>query len=134
MARWALPKVMSTSPWAPAASIMADIRRISVPKQVEKGQIFTVRTLARHEMEPGVRFDADRFVVTPRHLLQEVMCHYNGRRVFYAEWFSAVSSNPYLTFRLRAERSGDIVVTWVDDYNVKSTATARIEVVEPSKS
>ena len=113
---------------------MPAIRRISVPKKVETGEIFTVRTLARHKMEPGVHFDAKLFVVTPRHLLQEVMCHYNGHRVFYAEWFSAVSSNPYLTFRLRAVESGEIVVTWVDDYNVKSTASSRIEVVDPSKS
>ncbi len=113
---------------------MPEIRRISVPRKVEKGQVFTVRTLARHRMEPGVHFDADRFVVTPRHLLQEVKCHYNGRLVFYAEWFSAVSSNPYLTFKLKAEESGDIVVTWVDDYNVETTASAKIEVVDKSKS
>ncbi len=113
---------------------MRQIRRISVPKRVKKGQTFTVRTLARHKMEPGVRFDADRFVVLPRHLLQEVKCEYNGRLVFYAEWFSAVSSNPYLTFKLRAEESGEIVVFWVDDYNVVSTASAEIEVVKKSKS
>ncbi len=113
---------------------MAEIRRISVPKQVEKGEIFTVRTLARHKMEPGVHFDANRFVVTPRLLLQEVKCHYNGRLVFYAEWFSAVSSNPYLTFKLRAEESGEIVVTWVDDYNVITTAAAPIDVIDKPKS
>ena len=113
---------------------MRAIRRIRVPKKVQRGQIFTVRTLARHKMEPGVRFDADRFVVYPRHLLQEVLCHYNDKLVFRAEWFSAVSPNPYLTFKLRADRSGDIIVTWVDDYNVKTTATAQIEVVDQPKS
>jgi sulfur-oxidizing protein SoxZ len=105
-----------------------------VPKKAKKGQVFTVRTLARHKMEPGVRFDADRFVVIPRHLLQEVLCHYNGRLVFRAEWFSAVSANPYMTFKLRAVDSGEIKVTWIDDYNVETSVSAPIEVVDQPKS
>jgi sulfur-oxidizing protein SoxZ len=109
---------------------MTEIRRISVPGRVRKGEIFTVRTLARHKMEPGVRFDADRFVVYPRHILQEVLCHYNGRQVFRAEWFSAVSANPYLSFTVRAVESGTIEVTWIDDYGVRSSAAAEIEVVD----
>ncbi len=113
---------------------MKAIRRISVPKKAKKGQVFTVRTLARHKMEPGVRFDADRFVVIPRHLLQEVLCHYNGRLVFRAEWFSAVSANPYMTFKLRAVDSGEIKVTWIDDYNVETSVSAPIEVVDQPKS
>lgn len=112
---------------------MKAIRRISVPRKVDKDQIFTVRTLARHEMQPGVRFDAKLFVVAPRHLLQEVLCHYNGSLVFRAEWFSAVSSNPYLTFKLKAVESGEIKVTWVDDYNVRTSASAMIEVIDQSK-
>ena len=113
---------------------MKAIRRISVPKKAKKGQVFTVRTLARHKMVPGVRFDADRFVVIPRHLLQEVLCHYNGRLVFRAEWFSAVSANPYMTFKLRAVDSGEIKVTWIDDYNVETSVSAPIEVVDQPKS
>jgi len=113
---------------------MKAIRRISVPKKVKKDQVFTVRTLARHKMEPGVRFDADRFVVTPRHLLQEVLCHYNGQLVFRAEWFSAVSANPYLTFKVKAVESGEIKVTWIDDYAVETFAAAAIEVIDDPKS
>lgn len=103
-------------------------RRISVPPKARKGEIVTVRTLARHPMEPGVRFDADNIVVHPRLILQEVRCLYNGRQVFRAEWFSSVSENPYFTFKLKAAESGTIKVVWVDDYGVETAAEAPIEV------
>ena len=103
-------------------------RRIHVPPKVKKGEVFTVRTLALHPMEPGVRFDADNIVVYPRLILQEVRCLYNGRQVFRAEWFSSVSENPYFTFKLKAVESGVIEVVWVDDYGVETSAQARIEV------
>lgn len=106
------------------------LRRIHAPAHVRRGEVFEVRTLAKHEMEPGVRFDADNIVVTPRHILQEVLAFYNGAQVFRAEWFSSVSANPYLSFRLRAVDSGTIEVVWVSDYNVRTRASTVIEVVD----
>ncbi len=103
-------------------------RRIAVPRTARKGEVITVRTLARHRMEPGVRFDADNLLVYPRHILQEVLCFYNGRQVFRAEWFSAVSENPYFTFRLKAEDSGTIEVVWIDDFGIETRAAAEITV------
>lgn len=105
-------------------------RRLHVPKIAKKGEVFTVRTLARHPMEPGVRFASDDIVVYPRNILQEVRCLYNGRQVFRAEWFSSVSENPYFTFKLKADKSGTIEVIWIDDYGVETSAQARIEVTD----
>lgn len=104
-------------------------RRIHAPSTVRRGEVFEVRTLARHPMEPGVRFDADKLVVYPRNILQEVQAFYNGNRVFRADWFSSVSANPYLSFSLRAVESGTIEVVWISDYNVRTSASTRIEVV-----
>lgn len=105
-------------------------RRIHVPKTVKRGDVFEVRTLARHVMESGVRFSTDNIVVIPRHILQEVQGFYNGRQVFRAEWFSSVATNPYLSFRVKAVDSGEIEVIWISDYNVRTSARASIEVVE----
>lgn len=105
-------------------------RRIKVPKQVRRGESFEVRTLARHPMEPGVRFSTDNIVVYPRHILQEVLAFYNGNQVFRAEWFSSVSANPYLSFHLKAVESGEIEVVWVSDYNVRTSIKTTIEVVD----
>ncbi|WP_417518891.1 thiosulfate oxidation carrier complex protein SoxZ [Minwuia sp.] len=105
-------------------------RRIRVPEQVRRGEIFEVRTLARHAMEPGVRFSTDNIVVYPRHILQEVLAFYNGNQVFRAEWFSSVSANPYLSFHLKAVESGEIEVVWVSDYNVRTRARTAIRVID----
>jgi len=105
-------------------------RRIRAPKTVKRGETFLVRTLARHEMEPGVRFSTDNISIYPRHILQEVLAYYNGNQVFRAEWFSSVSANPYLSFHLKAVESGEIEVVWISDYNVRSSAKTAIEVVD----
>jgi len=105
-------------------------RRIHVPATVKRGEVFEVRTLARHAMESGVRFSTDNIVVIPRHILQEVLGFYNGRQVFRAEWFSSVATNPYLGFRVKAVESGEIEVVWISDYNVRTSVKARIEVIE----
>ncbi len=101
-----------------------------VPDTARKGDIVTVKTLAEHEMEPGVRFDATSFVVYPRFILNKLICRYNGRKVFVSDWFSGVSANPYLAFKLRAEESGTIEIEWVDDYNQSTFASTEITVVD----
>lgn len=106
------------------------LRRLKVPKTARRGEIVTVKTLAEHEMEPGVRFDPKSLVVYPRFILNKVECRVNGRLLFWADWYSGVSANPYMAFKFRAEESGVIEVTWTDDYNSTTTARAEIEVVD----
>lgn len=105
------------------------LRRLKVPETARYGEIVTVKTLAEHEMEPGVRFDPRSLVVYPRFILNKVECRVNGRLVFWADWYSGVSPNPYLAFRIKAEESGVVEVTWTDDYNATTTASAHMEVV-----
>ena len=105
------------------------LRRLKVPETVRYGEVFTVKTLAQHEMEPGVRFDPKSLVVYPRFIINKVECRVNGRLVFRADWYSGVSANPYLAFKLRAEESGVVEVAWTDDYNSVTAARAEIEVI-----
>ena len=106
------------------------LRRLKVPKTAYRGEAFTVKTMAEHEMEPGVRMDPVSKVVYPRFIIAFVECRYNGKLVFKADWFSGVSANPYLAFKLRAEESGTIEITWIDDYNQPTYATAEITVLD----
>ena len=105
------------------------LRRLKVPETARYGEIVTIKTLAEHRMEPGVRFDPRSLVVYPRFILNKVECRVNGRLVFWADWYSGVSANPYMAFKVRAEESGVIEVAWTDDYNATTRATARIEVI-----
>ena len=102
-------------------------RRLKVsPNPAKKGEIVTVRALAEHEMEPGVRMDPVTLIVYPRFILNQFICRYNGATVFESDWYSGVSANPYLSFDLRAERSGLIEIEWVDDYNSSTYAVTEL--------
>jgi len=64
--------------------------------------------------ETGLRKDADGKLV-PRKILNKFNCIVAGKQVFSADFETAVSANPYIQFKFRAEESGSVVLTWVDD-------------------
>ena len=99
---------------------MEKLRRLKYKKIVQKNETIKVKTLAEHEMEPGVRRDPETGLIYPRLIIQKVTAKYNGKVVFRANWFSGVSANPYLAFYFRADKSGLIEIEWEDDYS-KST-------------
>ena len=108
-------------------------RRLKVsPNPAKRGEIVTVRALAEHEMEPGVRMDPVTLIVYPRFILNQFICRYNGTTVFESDWYSGVSANPYLSFNLRAESSGPIEIEWVDDYNSSTYAVTELLVEDDS--
>ena len=92
-------------------------RRLRVPESAIKGEIITIKTMAEHIMEPGVRRDPDTGVIYPKKIIDHVYVRYNGKQVFKSQWYSGVSANPYISFNVRAERSGKIEIEWVDDYD-----------------
>jgi sulfur-oxidizing protein SoxZ len=83
-------------------------------KTVRKGELVEVKALATHEMESGQRKDKDGNVL-PRKILNKFTCSVNGKEVFAADLEPAISANPFLQFRFRAEESGPVVLTWTDD-------------------
>ena len=65
-------------------------------------------------METGLRKDNDGNVV-PRKILNKFVCMVAGKQVFAADFETAVSANPYIQFKFRAEQSGQVVLSWTDD-------------------
>src|SRR4051812_17170443 len=88
--------------------------RIQVPKEVKRGQVFRVGILIQHPMETGYRVDSAE-VKVPKNAIRDLVCTYNGVEVFRAEMSPGVAANPFLQFPTRAQASGEIEVTWVDD-------------------
>ena len=110
-------------------------RRIKVtPNPAKRGELITVKALAEHEMEPGVRLNPDTLVVYPRFILNKLICRYNGAKVFVSDWYSGVSANPYISFNLLADKSGEIEIEWVDDYNSSTYAREDFAVTEPDSN
>ena len=91
-----------------------------------KGGLVEVKVLMSHPMETGRKKD-DFGQLIPAHFVQLVTATLNGKTVLEAQWGTGIAKNPYLTFRLKGAKVGDIVSgTWLD--NVGESATQGIAV------
>ena len=86
-----------------------------------KGGIVEVKVLMSHPMETGRKKD-DFGQLVPANFVQLVTASLNGKTVLEAQWGTGIAKNPYLTFRLKGAKVGDIVaVTWVDNRGASAT-------------
>ena len=108
---------------------MADVKpRIRLDrKDVRKGDIVEVKTLVSHVMESGQRRDNAGNLV-PRKIINKFMVELNGKPLFSADLEPAISANPYMQFKFKAQESGTLVFIWVDDDGAKITAEEKITV------
>jgi sulfur-oxidizing protein SoxZ len=108
---------------------MAEVKpRIKLDKkQAKKGDLVEVKALVSHVMESGQRRDGAGNVI-PRKILNKFICTVNGKEVFSADLEPAISANPYIQFKFRAQESGAVVLTWVDDDGTKIVGLESITV------
>jgi sulfur-oxidizing protein SoxZ len=83
-------------------------------KEAKKGDLVEVKALVSHIMESGQRKDAKGETI-PRKILNKFTCTVNGKEVFAADFEPAISANPYIQFKFKAQESGPVVLTWTDD-------------------
>ena len=100
---------------------------INVPKIARKGDLVEIRVLINHLMESGQRRDAMGAVI-PRDIIHSFVCSYNDEEILRANFFPAISANPYLAFSTIARDSGTISFTWTDDHGTVQTERATITV------
>ena len=105
-------------------------RRLKVPKSANKGEIITIKTMAEHVMEPGVRRDPETGVIYPKKIIDTVICRFNGMQIYRSQWYSGVSANPFMSFKMKAITSGLVEVEWVDDYGQSSYKKAVLVVYD----
>ena len=80
-----------------------------------KGGSTVVKAIIAHPMESGRRRDKATGNLLPAHFIQEVTCLHNGNTVLTTQWGGSVSTNPYLSFRLKGAKKGDsITLKWSD--------------------
>lgn len=106
---------------------MADKPRLKVPASVKPGEVFEVKTLLKHPMEPGVRKDASGKTI-PRKIINKFVCKANGREVFVADLFPATAADPYLSFRLRLKETSKLEFSWIDDDGTVTSQTVEVKV------
>ena len=97
---------------------MADPMKI---RAITLGDSTEVKVLMSHEMETGQRKDAQGQTI-PAWFIQNVIVTWNGRTVLSAQWGTAVSKNPFLSFKFKGGAKGDkIAITWTDNRGDKRT-------------
>ena len=100
---------------------------LNMKKTAKPGEIVEVKLLISHPMESGQRKDENGQTV-PRDIIHTFRCTYNGAEVLHLDLHPAIAANPYLAFSLRAEKSGTVEMSWVDDQGVSGSASAPLEV------
>ena len=100
---------------------------IKIRAMVKKGTC-EVKTLIKHPMETGQRKDKKTGKLIPAHFIQEVTCMHNGKEVLSAQWGTAISANPYMSFMIDGAKSGDtITLSWVDNTGDKDSSEAKVK-------
>ena len=80
------------------------------------GGIAEIKSLMIHPMETGARKDPDTGELVPRHHITQLTFTNNGKPVMVANFSTAVSKNPYFSYKFRGAKAGDTLkVSWVDN-------------------
>lgn len=97
-------------------------------KEAKKGDLVEVKALVSHVMESGQRKDSTGKAI-PRKILNKFVCTVNGKEVFSADFEPAISANPYIQFKFKAQESGPVILTWTDDDGSKIVGEEKITVI-----
>jgi sulfur-oxidizing protein SoxZ len=108
---------------------MAEVGRVSIrlPSTIKQGDVIRVRTLVIHPMELVQRDKQGKIVPKNYHFIHTMTVNYGGKEVLRAETTQAVSQNPLFTFPLKAERPGQLTVTFADTTGKSYEGSAEIK-------
>ena len=102
-------------------------KSIKVRAKVKDG-VAVVKALISHPMETGQRKNKKTGENFPAHFIQEVTCSLNGASVLTADWGTAISKNPYLSFKFSGAKAGDTLkMSWVDNKGESDSTEAKIK-------
>lgn len=101
---------------------------IRMRRHAKKGEVIEVRSLIMDPMITGfIKNKAG--VIPPADFIQQVTVTFNGKLLMTADWGTAVSANPYMAFKMRAESSGTLKMVWRDNRGRHWSTTAKLQVV-----
>lgn len=87
--------------------------RIAIPSDVAVGDSIEIKTLVSHPMESGFRLDYGGEVI-PRAIIETFEVRYLDEQVFTMQFGPGIAANPYVSFYLTAEQSGQIEFIWME--------------------
>jgi sulfur-oxidizing protein SoxZ len=79
------------------------------------GDVAQVKSLVLHPMETGTREDAESGELVSAKYITQLTFSNNGKLVMVANFSTAVSRDPYFSFKFKGGKVGDTLkVTWID--------------------
>lgn len=91
-----------------------------------KGDVTEIKALIKHPMETGQRKNSKGEKI-PAHYIQEVAVTANDKVVMQAEWGTAVSKNPYISFSYKGASGDKIKLTWKDNKGETDSKEAAVK-------
>ncbi len=80
------------------------------------GDVAIVKSLMLHPMETGARTDADSGELVAANYITQLTFTHDGKVVMIANFSTAVSRDPYFSFKFEGGKAGDTLkVNWVDN-------------------
>lgn len=100
---------------------------VNVPETAAPGDIVEIKILISHPMETGFRTGRDGKLI-PRNIIHELRATYDGAEVYRVDLRPSIAANPFFSFHLRADRTGDVAITWIDEAGAEHTETRTLTV------
>lgn len=91
-----------------------------------KGDLTEVKALIKHPMETGQRKNGKGEKI-PAHYITTVEVKANDKVVMEANWGTAVSKNPFLSFAYKGAKGDKITLTWKDNKDESDTLEAEVK-------
>jgi sulfur-oxidizing protein SoxZ len=96
-------------------------------RATSSGEITEVQVLIQHPMDSGFVKD-EKGEIIPPHFIRELTFEHGGRKIFVADWGTAISKDPYVKFSFKGAKKGDeLKISWVDNKGESDTTTAQIQ-------
>lgn len=95
-------------------------------KAKQKGDAVEVKLIAKHPMDSGQAKDKDGNPI-PAHYIETLEAKVGGETVFVAALGPAVSKDPYLKFYYAGSKGDEVEISWRDNKNETTSATATVK-------
>ncbi|WP_321326702.1 thiosulfate oxidation carrier complex protein SoxZ [Thiomicrorhabdus sp.] len=92
-----------------------------------KGGVAAVKALIKHPMESGVRMNKKTGKPYPAKYIDLVTVSVNGTVAVDAQWSGAVSANPYMEVKVKANAGDEVTISLADNTGEKGTHSIKLK-------
>jgi len=92
-----------------------------------KGGVAEVKALIKHPMESGARMNKKTGKPYPAKYIDMVEVSVNGTKAVDAQWSGAVSANPYMGIKVKANAGDEVTVSLKDNQGDKGTKSIKLK-------